>query len=77
MEFLYEFLRGSPVIELLAKSLIENKEEVRTMSSKKEEIGFENYLKRTIKSLKISGASKFRTQKISDVSDFVQIFVRN
>ena len=42
-----EFLARSPVIELLAKSLLENKEEVR-MSPKNYEIGFEKYLIRTV-----------------------------
>ena len=46
----------SPLIELLAKSLLENKEEVRIFLSTNDEIGFEKYLERTIRTLKISDA---------------------
>ena len=35
-----EFLPRSPVVELLAKALLENKEDVRIFSSKNDEIGF-------------------------------------
>ena len=59
-----DFLPRSPVIELLAKSPLKNKEEVRIFSSKNDGIGFGRYLKRTIRSLKISDAFEFRTQKI-------------
>ena len=48
MPLFNKFLLRSPVIELLANSLLENKEEVMIFSSKNEAIGLEKYLKRTI-----------------------------
>ena len=72
MEFLCallnEFLPGSPVIELLIKSKLEDREKVRIFSSKNDKIGFEKYLKRTIRSLKILlnfGHKKVRMFSIS------------
>ena len=62
-----EFLSRSPLIELLAKSVLQNKEEITIFSPKNDEIGFEKYLKRTIWSLQISDAFEFQTQKISSV----------
>ena len=59
-----KLLPTSPVIELLAKSQLENKEEIRIFLSKNEEIGFEKYLKKIIRSLNISDVFKFRTKKI-------------
>ena len=47
-----KFLSTSHLIEHLAKSL-ESKEDVRIFSFNGDEIGFERYLKRTIRSLKI------------------------
>ena len=58
------------MIELLAKSLSENKEKIRVLLSKNDGIGFETYLKRTIRSLIILDAFKFRTQKKSDGFNF-------
>ena len=70
MEFLctpfQRILQRWLVIELLAKSILENKEEVRVFSSMNDEIGFEKYFKRTIKSLEILDAFRFCIQKISD-----------
>ena len=60
------------MIELLAKSILENKEEIRMFPSNNNGIGFENYLKRTINGSKNFG--RFRTQKISDVFDYGQNF---
>ena len=60
--FVNEFLPRSPVIEFLAKSLLENKEEVRIFSSMNEKKGLEKYLKRTVRSLKISDAFRFWTK---------------
>ena len=72
-----EFLSRSPSIALLAKSLLENKEQLRISSSKNDEIGFERYLKRIIRSTKISDAFRFWTQKFADVFNSGQNFVRN
>ena len=58
-----EFLSTSHLIELLAKPIIENKDEVRIISSKNNEIGFDRYLKRTTRSL-------FGRFKISDKNNF-------
>ena len=72
-----EYLPKSLAIELLAKSLLENKQEVRIFSSKNVETGSEKYLKRTIRSLKIFDAFTFRTQKFLGIFSFRQKFVRN
>ena len=59
MEFLCtlfnKFLPSSPEIEILAKSLLESKEEVRIFSPKNDEIDLEKYFRRTIRSLKNFG----------------------
>ena len=65
------------LIKLLAKLLLENKEEAKLFSSKKEEIGFEKYFQRTIRSMKISDPFGFRAHEISDVFNFGQNLIRN
>ena len=72
-----EFLPRSPVIKLLAESQLENEEDVTIFSSMNDEIGFEKYLKRTTRSLKISDAFKISDTTISDVFNFGKNYVQN
>ena len=60
-------LPRSPLIELLAKSMFENEEEVRIFSFENEDTDFEKYLTRTIRSIMISDAFKVQ----------IKNFVRN
>ena len=52
-EFKRRSLVRALVIEALTKSLLENKEEVRILSSNNGEIGVKKYLRRTMRSQKI------------------------
>ena len=65
-----ESLSTSHLIELLAMSLLTNKEKVRMFSSKNDDIGFENHLKMKI-------IFTFWTQKFPTFFNFGQNFVWN
>ena len=75
--YVKKILPKSLVIEIPSTPLVGNKLEIIIFSCKKDELGPKNYFQKITRSLEISDAFKFRTQKISNVFNFGQNLVRN